>query len=70
MITHALVTSRLKYCNELYMGLPLKNIQKLQLLQNAIAQTARLEPLSPYGLRLGNWYDCLSPVVLSTPSIL
>lgn len=38
MITHALVVSQLGRCNVRYMGLPFKNIQKLQLIQNATAQ--------------------------------
>ncbi|KAF7239262.1 WD repeat-containing protein 90 [Varanus komodoensis] len=38
-VTHALVTSRLDFCNTLYMGLPLKTVQILQLVQN---RTARL----------------------------
>ena len=37
-VTHALVISRIDYCNALYMGLPLKSIQKLQLAQNAAAR--------------------------------
>ncbi|KAM6466454.1 uncharacterized protein PHA67_012250 [Liasis olivaceus] len=34
-VTHALVISHIDYCNALYMGLPLKSIRKLQLVQNA-----------------------------------
>lgn len=36
-VTHALVISRIDYCNAFYMGLPLKSIRKLQLVQNAAA---------------------------------
>lgn len=32
-VTHTLVTSRLDFYNMVYMGLPLKTIQKLQLVQ-------------------------------------
>lgn len=34
-VSPALVTSRLNYCNVLYVGLPLDMAQKLQLVQNA-----------------------------------
>uniref|UniRef100_A0A8C6Y7A4 Reverse transcriptase domain-containing protein n=1 Tax=Naja naja TaxID=35670 RepID=A0A8C6Y7A4_NAJNA len=35
MVTHVLVTSRIDYCNALYMGLPLWTTRRLQLVQNA-----------------------------------
>lgn len=37
MVTHVLVTSRLYYCNALYIGLPLKTIRKMQLVQDEAA---------------------------------
>ncbi|KAF7248337.1 C3a anaphylatoxin chemotactic receptor [Varanus komodoensis] len=37
-VTHALVTSRLDFCNALYVGLPLKTVQILQLVQNRAAR--------------------------------
>ncbi|XP_070790389.1 vomeronasal type-2 receptor 26-like [Pituophis catenifer annectens] len=37
-VTHVLVTSRTDYCNALYMGLPLKTTQRLQLVQNEAAR--------------------------------
>lgn len=36
MVVHTLVTSSLNYSNALYMRLPLKMVQKLQLVQNAV----------------------------------
>ncbi|KAF7237674.1 Structural maintenance of chromosomes protein 1B [Varanus komodoensis] len=37
-VTHALVTSRLDFCNALYVGLPLKTVRTLQLVQNRAAR--------------------------------
>ncbi|KAF7238810.1 hypothetical protein EYD10_14545 [Varanus komodoensis] len=37
-VTHALVTSRLDFCNTLYVGLPLKTVWILQLVQNRAAR--------------------------------
>ncbi|XP_078241606.1 uncharacterized protein LOC140704410 [Pogona vitticeps] len=37
-VTHALVTTRLDYCNALYVGLPLKTVRRLQLAQNRAAR--------------------------------
>ncbi|KAF7254272.1 putative RNA-directed DNA polymerase from transposon BS, partial [Varanus komodoensis] len=50
-VTHALVTSRLDFCNVLYVGLPLKTVRTLQLVQNRAARlltgTGRYAHMTP-----------------------
>lgn len=41
MITHALVTFRLDYCDTLHMGWPMKMSRKRQLVQNAVSRYYR-----------------------------
>ncbi|KAF7246492.1 PDZ domain-containing RING finger protein 4, partial [Varanus komodoensis] len=57
-VTHALVTSRLDFCNALYVGLPLKTVQILQLVQNRAARlltgTGRYVHMTPV-LRQLHW---------------
>ena len=38
MVVHTLVTSRLDFCNELFIGLPLCLVRRLQLVQNMAAR--------------------------------
>ncbi|KAF7251817.1 putative RNA-directed DNA polymerase from transposon BS [Varanus komodoensis] len=58
MVTHALVTSRLDFCNALYVGLPLKTVRTLQLVQNRAARlltgTGRYAHMTPV-LRQLHW---------------
>ncbi|KAF7253666.1 hypothetical protein EYD10_00580 [Varanus komodoensis] len=57
-VTHALVTSRLDFCNALYVGLPLKTVRILQLVQNRAARlltgTGRYAHMTPV-LRQLHW---------------
>ncbi|KAF7250967.1 putative RNA-directed DNA polymerase from transposon BS [Varanus komodoensis] len=57
-VTHALVTSCLDFCNALYMGLPLKTVRTLQLVQNRAARlltgTGRYAHMTPV-LRQLHW---------------
>ncbi|KAF7246971.1 hypothetical protein EYD10_06929, partial [Varanus komodoensis] len=58
MVTHALVTSHLDFCNALYVGLPLKTVRTLQLVQNRAARlltgTGRYAHMTPV-LRQLHW---------------
>ncbi|KAF7252893.1 putative RNA-directed DNA polymerase from transposon BS [Varanus komodoensis] len=57
-VTHALVTSRLDFCNALYVGLPLTTVRILQLVQNRAARlltgTGRYVHMTPV-LRQLHW---------------
>ncbi|KAF7246012.1 Macrophage mannose receptor 1 [Varanus komodoensis] len=57
-VTHALVTSRLDFCNAHYVGLPLKTVRILQLVQNRAARlltgTGRYVHMTPV-LRQLHW---------------
>ena len=50
-LVQTLVTGRMDYCNSLYLGLPLKYISKLQLVQNAsarvISKTRKRDHITP-----------------------
>ena len=50
-VIHAFISSRLDYCNALYSGISMQNIQRLQLIQNAAARfftrTKRCDHITP-----------------------
>ena len=41
-LVHALIISRLDHCNALYVGLPLRLLRKLQMVQNAAARVGEM----------------------------
>lgn len=53
MVVHALVISKLGYCNMLYVALFLKTVQKLQIAQNAVVRVVT---------RVG-WFDSVGPLL-------
>lgn len=60
IINYAFIASRLDYCSVIYIGLPLKNVQKLQLVQNmAVCLLMRWEAeeqLQPSTICTGSQY--------------
>ena len=65
-IIHAFITSRLDYCNSLYVGLDKSSIQRLQLVQNAAARlltkTKKRDHITPT-LRLLHWLPVCHRIV-------
>lgn len=48
IMIHAMITSKLHYCNPLYVGSPLNPIWKLQLVQNAVDCVLTVSPLQTH----------------------
>lgn len=65
MLVHALVISRINYCNNLYVSLLLRLIQRLQQIQNGVTRLvlsgSRLDHISPVLARL-QWLRILSQI--------
>ena len=68
-ITHAFITSRLDYCNSLYLGLPQSSISRLQIVQNAAARlitgTRKRQHITPALIRL-HWLPVRFRIVFKT----
>ena len=66
-VVYALVSSKLDYYNAFYVGLPFKTIQKLQLVQNAVARvitgTRSSEHVRPSLAHL-HWLPILLPSLI------
>ena len=66
---HAFITSRLDYCNSMYVGLEKSSIKRLQLVQNAAAplltRTKKRDHITPI-LRLLHWLPVCHRIVLKS----
>jgi len=57
MLVHAFISSRLDYCNQLFVGVSGRLLDKLQSLQNAAARLVRK-------------FDCITPVIIIISRLL
>ena len=68
-VIHAFITSRLDYCNSLYLGLPLTLVARLQMVQNAAARlltnTKKCEHITPVLASL-HWLPVQSRIQFKT----